>query len=113
MKLTTVPDKLKSLAKLAFPGYRGRKYRLEYREKLTTASYWSGGSRDTYCLIDLATRRPTPIAGINPIGFQGPTPTTQISPGQVLVEHTIFCGKDIGITFYLNPADKHLFQEAA
>jgi len=28
-----------------------------------------------------------------------------VVPGFVIVEHSIFCGKDMGLTFYVNPAD--------
>ena len=31
--------------------------------------------------------------------------TIPIPPGAVVVKHTYFCGKDCGLTIYINPAD--------
>jgi len=44
---------------------------------------------------------------MNPPQFGGPSevPTVQIPAGCVIAQHTTFCGKDLGVTFYANAAD--------
>lgn len=90
---------LKAIVRAAFPSYRGRKIRetSHIKNSMNTNSYWDGGSRDTFVVVDLKTLRATPIAGINPLNppanWRDPT---VIQPGTVIVEHSIFCGKDVG-----------------
>jgi GNAT superfamily N-acetyltransferase len=112
------PDPLfASLVSAAFPSYRGKMFKLRTmtpgadgicRENL--AGSWSGGSRDTYAIVRLADRAhvaipaqsafDAPIAGVT---------AAPIPPGCVVVKHTIFCGKDLGITVLVAPSDVNGF----
>lgn len=89
--------------------YSGRTFKAEVCESATlTDTYWSGGTRSTYRMIELATGKATEPNGIAaPHHFGGTLEgkTVPVSPGFVLVEHVIFCGKDHGLRFYVNPAD--------
>jgi len=68
-------------------------------------SYWSGGSRDYYVAVDLGSMQTrevpqngTPFDG-GPIAPDG----VAVPPNIVLVQHTIFQGKDHGLTFHVHP----------
>jgi len=51
----TPDDLVKQVANVAFPDYNGRKFKVEVAHTpLNMASYWSGGSRDYWCVVDLA-----------------------------------------------------------
>lgn len=89
-----------------FPSYRGRKIRLELTKQVTFCDLnWSGGTRNSYAAIAhdgrtdrLDMSRVAPWA--NPIEGR----TIDLPPGVLIVEHSIFCGKDCGLHLYLNPA---------
>lgn len=97
---------VKQLVARAYPGYRGRKYRIQVSEhSINCASYWDGGSRDYFCFANLETGEVSrevpaqsafdrPIVGVDdvmlPVGF-------------ACIEHSIFCGKDSGITIHIRP----------
>lgn len=103
------PDEsIKAIVARTFPDYRGRKYHVQVHDvdfPVDVTSYWSGGSRDYFAAINLATmetvvvpQNGTPFDGgpIRPGGVIIPT-------GFAIVEHSIFCGKDIGITVHVGP----------
>ena len=89
----------------AFPSYRGKKFKLVTTERLDVRSYWDGGSRTVYVGVDLSTlatvRAPSSHPVFDPAG-QGST-TVSLPLGAVIVGHSIFCGKDMGLTVYVNP----------
>lgn len=94
----------KSIVRAAFPGYRGRKIRVvpHITDAVSTLSYWDGGSRSTFVTVNLETGAASPIAGINPLNppanWREPT---VIQIGTVIVEHSIFCGKDTGCRIHI------------
>ncbi len=99
-----------------FPHYSGRKFRIELRPTVTFGDLnWSGGSR---CQYRACTAAGTPIgdgAEWNACApWRNPMEgaTCPIPPGVVVVEHTMFCGRDCGITFHINPDDKDLIGAA-
>ena len=105
-KITRLDPITKSVAQAAFPNYRGRKYYLEARETVNVKSYWAGGSRDYFTFVrldDLRTLSMPPQSAYDR-QIEG-ADKAPIPPGFVCVRHSIFCGKDAGITFYVNPAD--------
>lgn len=97
-------EDIKRICKAAFPSYRGRRYGVKYHAtgRMGTLSYWDGGSRDTFAIVDLASLKVTPIAGINPLNPPaGWRDGTEIPGGCAIVEHSIFMGKDSGCTLHL------------
>lgn len=104
MKIKKPSPRLQQICHVAFPSYRGRKWRLEAKEKKSTNSYWDGGSRDTFVVVNLASLVANPIAGLNPLTHKPDAPVP-ITPGVCIVEHSIFCGKDTGITIHCHPND--------
>ena len=97
---------IKALARKAFPGYTGRKYKLDNSGRpVNVTSYWDGGSRSYYAAVNLSTgatlpapQNGTPFDG-GPIAPDG----VKVPAGFVIVEHSIFAGTDCGITFYIDP----------
>ena len=85
-----------------------------FQARVTTEGYvpshagvWDGGSRSSYEMVELATGRAVPFPG------QGAAPWDakrqdlkfKIPEGYCVREHVIFCGKDLGLRFYLRPED--------
>lgn len=88
--------------------YAGKMFKALVCESMTipiTAGLWDGGSRDKYYAIDFATGRQIELPG----QMAAPWDTSRrdreitLQPGFAVVEHSIFCGKDMGLTFYVHP----------
>jgi len=107
MKNTTT-KLAKTIALACYPEYRGRKIKVVSRETYYVENMWGGGSRSFAVAYNLVTG--AKAAAIETVG-----PEVKIPAGVAIVEHTFFCGKDCGITIYVNPAaDKAgLIAEAA
>lgn len=105
---TAIDPFLRSIIAAAFPGYTGRKVKIETAyPNMSLRSYWDGGSRDYYTAVRLADLRAVEIPAQSP--FDAPIKgidQTTIPPGVVIVQHAIFCGKDMGITIHVLPADR-------
>ena len=92
----------------SFPDYAGRKWKLRVSDApLDCASYWDGGSRSYFRFVRLADMKASdelpaqsafdaPVSGIRSV---------TLPEGVVCVEHSIFCGKDTGLTIHLLPAN--------
>lgn len=70
-----------------------------------SGTYWEGGSRSDYFLVDLNTWQVSPIAGVAPPQFGGPqtAPVQTIQPHQAVIEAGTFCGRPGTPTVYLHP----------
>ena len=103
--LDATPE-VKSMARMAFPNYTGRKFKLDNSGRpVNVTSYWDGGSRDYYSAVNLSTgeridvpQNGTPFDG-GPVAPDGVT----VPAGYVIAMRSIFGGKDMGVTFYVNP----------
>lgn len=92
-----------------FPEYKGRKVALKAVEKVVVNGLnWDGGSRSCYvgCTLDGKRTGDASIGNAaapwaNPIEGKEVT----VPAGYALVEHSYFCGKNMGLMVYLNPAD--------
>lgn len=87
--------------------YSGRKFKAVVTESVyipATAGLWDGGSRDTFHAAELETGRTVAFPGQNeaPWGNRQ-AHTVTLVPGIVVIEHSVFCGKDSGLTFYVHP----------
>tara|TARA_R110000744_G_C19281734_1_gene553635 strand:+ start:108 stop:683 length:576 start_codon:yes stop_codon:yes gene_type:complete len=97
-----VPENLKK-------GYSGRKFEARPSESVSLyGTYWSGGSRNTYTAINMATGVSVPFDGIgnaSPVEFGGTLEgkTITMEPGIAIVKHSTFSGKDMGLTIYVHP----------
>ncbi len=97
------------LARATFPEYKGRKFSVIAAEQVTLHDVnWGGGSRNQYRAVTLEGQ---PLGSTDRFSQMWPGShaaegmTLPIPQGAVVVEHCIFCGKDLGLRFYINPAD--------
>jgi hypothetical protein len=92
-----------------FPDYKGRKYFLELVDKVTFYdTNWSGGTRRKYKIIRTDGKQmdfKAPAPWVNPVEGK----TFDIAEGIAVVCWSIFCGRDCGVTVYLNPIHQKLF----
>lgn len=82
-------------------GYAGRKIKLNVTDKVTMLNtYWDGGSRSTYSAMNLATMTMVDLPKFNPPQFGGPSspPEIELTDNLAVIEHSVFCGKDSGLT---------------
>lgn len=86
-------------------GYTGRKFKLEISDRpLNVKSYWSGGSRDYYHFIRLEDKARVDVPAQSAFDRQIAGADSVILPdGVICVNHSIFCGKDLGLTFIVRP----------
>lgn len=87
--------------------YTGKMFEAIVCESMTIpmdAGLWSGGSRDVFKVVRLADGAEVPAVNHNaaPWDAQHDVPVTLV-PGVAVVRHTMFCGKDLGLTFYVHP----------
>jgi hypothetical protein len=90
--------------------YSGQKFQAEIAASIiipVDSGLWSGGSRDMYYAIRLADGRQISISGENRAPWDKSRQDWQltIEPGIAVVRHSMVCGKDMGLTFFVNAAD--------
>src|ERR1700759_2625287 len=84
--------------------YKGRKFRVEVKETFTIpadANTWCEGSRSDYRAVRLADGAQITLGSASaPWAKDREDRTVTLSPDIAIVEHTVFQGHDIGLTFY-------------
>ncbi len=85
-------------------GYKGKQYKLCAVDTLDYHSYWDGGSKDTYYVTELASKKTVGLPSNHPVFEAGRPDRINVIPGIAVTVHSIFCGKDSGLTFYVNPS---------
>ena len=109
MKTSMKDPGTRAVIKAAFPDYRGRKVRIDVRERNVMATtWWDGGSKDDVAAVRLVDMKPCEIPSTSPYDNQGLAMAIYhegipMCEGIAIVVHSIFCGKDAGITIYLHP----------
>lgn len=99
---------IRRIIEATYPNYKGRKIKLRSYTPHELHSYWDEGSRDTFALVNLnagtvghmESNHPFFEAQRSPIGNKFILP-----PMCILVMHSIFMGKDSGLTIYVNLSD--------
>ena len=110
-----VDEVVKRLAMRAFPEYRGRRFKLcilddTGDDKISVSlygGYWDGGSKSYYRFLRLdQTGKTLAMPTAHPY-FDKDNARAQegafLISGVALVEHSIFCGKDMGLTVTIHP----------
>jgi hypothetical protein len=112
--LNTMRDTIyldKSAVPAALRGsYTGTKFEVEVCTSVhipMTAGLWDGGSRDTYTAIRTVDGSTVTLSDSihAPWDAARRSQDVTLTPGICVVEHRIFCGKDMGLRFYLHPVD--------
>lgn len=104
-----LPPEVVTAKQRTFPGYTGHKYQVCIRETIDVRSYWSGGSKDTFrfCTINGKESIDIPTQSAFDPTLPG-AESVQLIPGLICVEHSIFLGKDAGLTFHVCAGPKWL-----
>lgn len=102
----TVSLELKALAKKAFPGYKGRTFRVETRGSIFLTPYWDGPTKSDYVAFNRTTGEFAPYKKSNIFrdGFAN-TGAHDIPASMIIIEKSFFCGKDCGIVIHLSKHD--------
>lgn len=106
VKLSKADKTVKAIIRATFPDWKGRKVRAIVATEYKMADHWGGGTRDfvkAYGLESGAASEPR-VEAQNPMNAKAHA-TVAIPENVVLVEHSIFCGEDVGVTIYVNPAN--------
>ena len=93
-----------------FPDYRGRKVSVApWSGPVSLDWNWDGGSRDFVAVVDTAGGRVAHAEVPAPWSHQHrPVAPCDFPDGYLLVVHSIFCGRDAGVTIYAKPSDRLL-----
>lgn len=90
----------------AFPNYTGRKFKIDFCSAPTVYDLnWGGGTRNQYKLVKLGNFECRDFPSFTPWANPIEGENFPMRQGYVLVEHSIFQGKNCGITIYAHPAD--------
>ena len=108
IKILESGDSIKDIVKRCFPDYRGRKIKVQpFTHAMELNSYWDGGSRDYWTFYDLKSHKVMADVHSNHPAFEPGRPRhlPKLPDDVLLLRHSIFMGKDIGITIYANQAN--------
>jgi hypothetical protein len=99
-KLSTASPLVKRVLAATFPEYRGRKVKARlWTGPRRLENYWDGGTRSYYVAIRIEDGAVADFGTDNPFVRSTHDPV-DLPAGVLLVEHSIFCGKDMGITIW-------------
>lgn len=130
VELKNVPE-LKRLLAVAFPGYRKHNVYISAFREMNINSYWDGGSKDEYAVVELTTmsKRALPssshpffdiarqgIQGENSmvaVSERGNITLKQLPENFALVAAGTFCGKAATAHIYFNEANMPKLLEAS
>lgn len=104
IKVSKTDKSIKAVLAATYPEWKGRKVFVQGATSYQMSNYWSEGSRNFVKAYNLATGVAADPSGISQTPFHSSAhATVEIPKDAVLVEHSIFCGKDTGVTIYVNP----------
>lgn len=91
---------VKRVLAATFPLYRGRKIKARtWTGPKRLQNYWDGGTRSYYCAVRVEDGAIAGFGTDNPFQRSAHEPV-DLPAGVLLIEHSIFCGKDMGITIW-------------
>jgi len=97
---------IKAILAATYPEWKGRKIAVVEATSYQMMDYWSEGTRHYVKAYALENGRVASSSAAAQTPWRGEAHALVAVPeGILLVEHSIFCGKDCGITIYVNPAN--------
>lgn len=94
----------KEIVNMTFPIYKGRKFKLSLKEKhYIYDSYWDGGSRIFTKFIQFEINKIKELPERIHEGKEFDIPDNIL-----IVEHSYFCGNDMGITIICTPTSEFI-----
>lgn len=115
VKLSRSNPMIAKIIAATFPAYNGRKIKMRsWKGPRELHSYWDEGSRDYYALIDTQTGKIGHMESNHPFfeAYKGLNGKWDLPPLHLLIQHSIFAGKDTGITIYVRPSDAHAVSQS-
>lgn len=105
--LERLDDKTAAIVRAAYPGYHGRKFKIEVSDDpIDVRSYWDGGSRDYFVFVDLKSMRAAAMPAQSAFDPKiAGAESVKLPADFACVQHSIFCGKDSGITIMIGSAN--------
>lgn len=108
-------EQVREILARTFPDYKGRSFELVVTETVYLDPYGGGGTYSDYFLLDTESDRvapyKTPMGG--PFADKNAYQQLPLPKSAVLIEHARFCGKDMGIKFYISPQNDSRFAALA
>jgi hypothetical protein len=112
-KISYSDPRVKQVVQDCFPDYKGRKFRISNYIPSSLDSYWNEGSRNYFVFYQPSTRKAFQVHSNHPF-YEANQPrqlNEQSLPEDViLVERSIFYGKEIGITLHIKPDQTKLLE---
>jgi hypothetical protein len=91
---------IRRIVDATFPDYRGRKIKVrQWTGARQLDNYWSGGSRSYYVAIRVNDGAVSDFGTDNPF-LASAHDKVDLPEGVILVERSIFCGKESGLTIW-------------
>lgn len=98
---------VEAIARATFPGYSGKAFKIVAAESVRLHDLnWRGGTRSEYVAATLDGQRLGDMSAYNaaaPWANAGEGQSVTIPDGACVVEHSQFCGRDMGLTVYVRP----------
>ena len=90
--------------------YEGNKLKAEPCTSVTIqsdAGLWSGGSRERYIAVELISGKMIALPDQDSAPWDSNRTTREIplKPGFAILRTSVFCGKNMGLTYYIHPDD--------
>ena len=90
--------------------YEGNKLKAEPCTSVTIqsdAGIWSGGSRERYIAVELASGKMIALPDQDSAPWDSNRTTREIplKPGFAILRTSVFCGKNMGLTYFVHPDD--------
>jgi hypothetical protein len=100
--MKTTKKEVKDILDVTFARYKGRKFSVEFSDKIWIDRIGGGGSRDDIMIAchdgnRWIAKAPEVSKLTAPCGYLA------INKDLVYVVHSMFCGHDVGIRFYIHP----------
>jgi hypothetical protein len=93
---------VKAIVSETFPDYKGRKFYVEDSGRVTFHdTNWGGGTRNYYSAISLSNGKAQRLADYAPWANPAEGKTVEIPAGFAVVQRSIFCGQESGITIHM------------
>jgi hypothetical protein len=101
-----IDSSMQNIITACFPAYKGKTVKISVDIPSMLRSYWDGGSRTYYAFYSLENGVTFEVESNHPMFEAGkPGKLDKLPERVLLVAHSIFCGKDMGITIYANASD--------
>jgi len=99
-------SEVNEILKATFPNYKGRKFHVDFSEKIWVDRIGGGGSFEKVCIAfhdgkKWVSKNPEVSKLEAPCGY------LTIHPMFIYAVHSIFCGSDMGIRFYVHPSSNY------